>query len=141
MGQEVLDGKFAFIVTQVDTSPTLNHKRAQGVYVIVSVAIRNVGTQPQLFDWEAQKLKAGARRELSPAFMVPPLFGDNVVNSIDPGLQVSVKLAFDVQPGTKPSEIVLCDSRASNGAPVSLTQQPSSPPQRQSETSTGGVHD
>jgi hypothetical protein len=127
MGREVLDGKFAFIVTHVDTSPTFGHTRAQGVYVIVSMAVRNVGTDAQFFDWSAQKLKDSVGREYSASSMTPPLFGD-VVNSINPGLQVSVKLAFDVPPRTRPTQIVLHDSVSSRGASVNLTQQPSPSP-------------
>ncbi len=126
IGQEVLDGNFAFIVSQVDTSPTFGHTRAQGVYAIVSMAVRNVGTEPQMFEWEAQRLKDRTGREYSASHMVPPLFGD-LVNTIDPGLQVSVKMGFDVPPGTKPTQIVLHDSLSSHGAPVNLTQ-PTSPP-------------
>jgi hypothetical protein len=57
MGQEALDGKFAFIVSNVNTSPTFGRTPAQGVYVIVSMAVRNVGTEAQLFEMAAQKLK------------------------------------------------------------------------------------
>ncbi len=118
MGHEVLDGTFAFIVSQVDTSPTFGHTRAQGVYAIVSMAVRNVGTEPQMFEWVAQRLKDRTGREYSPSLMVHPVFGD-VVNSIDPGLQVNVKVAFDVPPGAKPTQIVLHDSLSSHGAPAS----------------------
>jgi hypothetical protein len=121
MGQEVLDGKFAFIVTQVHASRTFGRTRAQGVYVIVSMAIRNVGTETQMFEWAAQRLKDRTGREYSASHIVPPLVGD-VVNSIDPGLEVSVKLAFDVPPGSKPTQIVLHDSQSSHGAPVNLRQ-------------------
>ena len=124
MGQEIVDGSFAFIVNQVDNSPTFGHTRAQGVYAIVSMAVRNVGTEAQFFDWAAQKLKDSAGREYSAISMDPPLFGD-VVNSINPGLQVSAKLAFDVPPGTKPTQIVLHDSPSSPGASVNLKQRPS----------------
>jgi hypothetical protein len=122
MGQEVLDGKFAFIVTKVHTSRTFGHTRAQGVYVLVSIAVRNVGTETQMFEWAAQRLKDRTGREYSASHMVPPLFGDVVNSSIDPGLQVSVKLAFDVPPGSKPSQIVLHESLSSNGAQVDLRQ-------------------
>ena len=127
MGQEVIDGKFAFIVTQLNSAQTFADKRAQGVYEIVSVAVRNVGTQAQFFEWSAQRLKDRTGREYSANFMVPPLFG-NVVNSIEPGLQVSLKLAFDVPPGTKPTQVMLHDSVSSHGAQVNLTQAPSPPP-------------
>jgi Domain of unknown function (DUF4352) len=119
IGDEVLDGTFAFVVTQVDTSPTFGHTRAEGVYVIVSMAVRNVGTQTQTFEWAAQRLKDRTGREYSPSLMHPSLLG--FVNSIDPSLQVSVKLAFDVPAGAKLTQIVLHDSLSSHGAPVNLT--------------------
>src|SRR5271163_2470909 len=62
MGQEVLDGKFAFIVSQVDTSPMFGHARAHGVYAIVSMAVRNVGTEAQFFDMAAQRCPSASER-------------------------------------------------------------------------------
>jgi Domain of unknown function (DUF4352) len=124
MGQEVLDGKFAFIVTHVDTSPTFGQTRAQGVYVIVSMAVRNVGTEAQFFVMSAQKLKDNAGREYSAGLMDPPVLQE--VNNINPGLQVSVKLAFDVPPGTTPTQILLHESVSSHGATVNLTAAPTS---------------
>jgi hypothetical protein len=120
MGQEVLDGEFAFIVTQIDTSPTFGKTRAQGVYEIVSMAVRNVGTEAQFFLMSAQKLKDKAGREYSAGLMDPPVLQE--VNNINPGLQVSVKLAFDVPPGTKPTQILLHESVSSHGATVNLTE-------------------
>jgi hypothetical protein len=124
MGQEVIDGKFAFIVTQVATSPTFGQTRAQGVYEVVSMAVRNVGTEAQFFVLSAQKLKDNAGRAYSAGFMEPPFLEE--VNNINPGLQVSVRLAFDVPPGTKPTQIVLHESVSSHGATVNLTQSTSS---------------
>jgi hypothetical protein len=49
-------------------------------------------------------------------------------NNIDPGLQVSVRLAFDVPPGVHPTQIVLRESVSSPGAPVNLARSPSSTP-------------
>jgi len=125
LGQEVIDGKFAFIVTQVATSPTFGQTRAQGVYEVVSMAVRNVGTEAQFFVMSAQKLKDNAGREYSAGFMEPPFLEE--VNNINPGLQVSVRLAFDVPPGTKPTQIVLHESVSSHGATVNLTQATSAP--------------
>ena len=124
MGHEVIDGHFAFIVTQLNTSPTFDRTHAQGVYEIVSMAVRNLGSEAQFFEWAAQKLKDGAGREYSASLMVPHLLGD-VVNSVEPGQQVSLRLAFDVPPGTKPTQIVLHDSLSSHGVAVSLRQSPS----------------
>ena len=125
MGREVLDGKFAFVVNQVNRARTFAGKSAQGVFVVVSMAIRNVGTEAQMFEWSAQRLRDKTGRQYSPSFMVPPIFGD-VVNSIAPGAQVSIKLAFDVPPDTKkPTQIVLHDSLKSPGVPVNLADSSS----------------
>jgi hypothetical protein len=137
IGQEVLDGKFAFIVTQVRTSRTFGHTRAQGAYVIVSIAVRNVGTEAQIFEMAAQTLKDRTGRQYSASFMAPPSL-EEANNIINPGLQVSVKLAFDVQPGVRPTQIVLHDSASSHGVPVNLTP-PSAPTPTSSATSRAGT--
>jgi hypothetical protein len=121
MGQEVVDGKFAFIVTKVDTSPTFDHTHAQGVYVIVSMAVRNVGTEAQFFEMAAQTLKDRTGRSYSASFMDPPFLEE--INNINPGLQVSVKEVFDVPPDVRPTRIVLHDSASSHGVPVNLTHR------------------
>ena len=123
MGQEVVDGKFAFIVNQVGTSPTFGQTPARGVWLIVSMAVRNVGTAPQRFEMAAQSLKESDGRGHSASFIDPPS-----VNNIDPGLQVSVNLAFDVPPGVRATKIVLHESVSSPGAPVNLVQPPSPSP-------------
>jgi hypothetical protein len=124
MGQEVLDGKFAFIVTRVDTSPTFGNARAQGVYVIVSMAVRNVGTAAQPFEMATQTLKDSAGRSYSASFMDPPTLSG--LNTINPGLQISVKEVFDLPPNVRPTQIVLHDSASSHGVPVNL-KHPSAP--------------
>ena len=121
VGQEVVDGKFAFIVNQVGTSPTFQDTRAGGVFLVVSMAVRNVGTQARAFELTAQKLKESDGRGHSASFMDP------VVNNIDPGLQVSLKLAFDVTPGGRRSQLMLHESPDSPGAPVNLVLPPAGP--------------
>lgn len=121
VGQEVVDGKFAFIVNEVSTSPTFGDTSARGVWSIVSMAVRNVGTRPRPFEMAAQSLKESDGRGHSATLMEP-----RSVNYIDPGLQVSVRLAFDVPPGVHPTQIVLRESASSPGAPVKLVQPPSS---------------
>ena len=127
IGREVIDGEFAFVVTHVETSPTFDQTHAQGVYLVVSMAIRNIGAEPQFFVWGAQKLKDSTGRKYSARFMDPPRIGD-VGDSIDPGLQVSVRLAFDV-PDARSTQIVLHDSPSSEGVAVALKRPgPASPP-------------
>lgn len=121
IGQEVIDGKFAFIVTDIGTSPTFGSTEARGVWLTVSMAVRNVGTHPRSFEMAAQTLKESDGRVHSATLMEPPS-----INKIDPGLQVSVRLAFDVTPGVHATQIVLRESASSAGAAVNLGQSPSS---------------
>jgi hypothetical protein len=123
IGREVVDGKFAFIVTDISSSPTFGSTSARGVWWIVSMAVRNVGTEPRFFEMAAQSLTDSEGRGHSATLMEPPL-----ANKIDPGLQVSVRLAFDVPPGVRPQRIVLRESHSSPGAPVNLVQPSSSTP-------------
>jgi hypothetical protein len=117
VGQEVVDGKFAFIVNDVSTSPTFGDTHARGVWLILAMAVRNIGTEPRSFEMAAQSLKESDGRGHSAAKMEPPS-----VNTIDPGLQVSVRLAFDVPPGVRPTRILLRESASTPGTRVNLTQ-------------------
>lgn len=117
VGQEVVDGKFAFIVNDVSSSPTFGDSHARGVWLVLSMAVRNIGTEPRAFDMAAQSLKESDGRGHSAALMEPPS-----VNTIDPGLQVSVRLAFDVPPGVRPTRVLLRESGTTPGARVNLTQ-------------------
>jgi Domain of unknown function (DUF4352) len=117
MGQEVIDGKFAFIATDISSSPTFDSTSARGVWWIVSMAVRNVGTEPRFFEMAAQSLMDSDGRGHSATLMEPPL-----ANKIDPGLQMSLRLAFDVPPGVRPKKMVLRESASSPGAPVTLVQ-------------------
>jgi hypothetical protein len=129
IGQKVRDGTFDFTVTEVNRSRTFRDQQAEGVYVIVALTVMNIGVEPVMFQWSAQQLRDSIARQYSPIFMVPSLFG-NVVNAIDPGQEVPIKLPFDVPPGTKPTQIVLHEARSSDGAPVNLTKAPSPPTSR-----------
>jgi Domain of unknown function (DUF4352) len=115
VGKEVVDGKFAFIVNDVSSSPTFAYTSARGVWLIVSMAVRNIGTEPRVFEMAAQSLKESDGRGHSAGLMEPPS-----VNKIDPGLQVSVRLAFDVPPGVRPTRILLRESADTPGARVNL---------------------
>jgi hypothetical protein len=121
IGREVVDGKFAFIVTDISSSPTFGSTSARGVWWIVSMAVRNAGTGPQFFEMAAQSLMDSDGRGHSATLMEPPS-----VNKIDPRLQMSVRLAFDVPPGVRPKKIVLRESANSSGALVNLVQPSSS---------------
>ena len=71
----------------------------------------------------AQSLTESEGRGHSATRMEPPS-----ANKIDPGVQVSVRPAFDVPPGVHPTQIVLRESVSSPVAPVNLVQPASSTP-------------
>ena len=75
-------------------------------------------------------MKDSTGRQYSASFVDPPHLGDG--NNINPGLQVSVKEAFDVPPDVRPTQIVLHDSASSHGVPVNLAHPsvPAPAPQR-----------
>jgi Domain of unknown function (DUF4352) len=60
MGDPVRDGKFEFTVTKLDCSKSkvgseyLNQK-AQGIFCIISVTVKNIGKEAQTFDGSSQK--------------------------------------------------------------------------------------
>ena len=121
LGRAVVDEKFAFIVTDISSCPTFGSTSARGVWWIVSMAVRNVGTEPRFFEMAAQSLMDSEGRGHSATLMEPRL-----ANKIDPRLQMSVRLAFDVPPGVRPKRIVLSESVSPPGAPVNLVQPSSS---------------
>jgi hypothetical protein len=126
--QEARDGKFAFTVTGVETAKTAGNPSnqfeqttAQGVYVIVSMTVRNVGNQSQSFFAANQKLKDTAGRQFSADSSADMWINQEIQTDINPGNQVNAKVAFDVPTGTQPSEIELHDSMFSGGTPVRLS--------------------
>jgi hypothetical protein len=124
LNQEARDGKFAFTVTSVDRAATVSGefetKTAQGVYVLVSMTITNIGTRPQSFFATNQKLKDSEGREFEAGFgTFTGEFHDG--DDINPGNQVTARLAFDLPPDAQPAQIVLHDSAFSGGVTVDLT--------------------
>lgn len=128
IGQEARDGKFAFTVTSVNTAKTVGdpsnefmQKTAQGVYVVVSMTVKNIGKQSQSYFGDNQKLKEGTGREFSADSEADLWMNEGIQTDINPGNQVYVRVAFDVPSGTQPSEIELHDSMFSGGVTVKLS--------------------
>lgn len=127
IGQEVRDGKFAFTVAGVTNSKTVpddpsEPKTAQGVYVIVSMTVKNIGDRAQGYYGNNQKLIDSQGRQFSPDSMADiALNGDNDGTDINPGNQIKVSVAFDVPDGTQPTQVVLHDSAYSGGVNVNLS--------------------
>ncbi|WP_255495593.1 DUF4352 domain-containing protein [Nocardia sp. GTS18] len=126
VGSEVRDGKFAFVVTQVDPPVATvgdneyTKQTAQGEYILVHVDVTNIGDEAQSYFGENQKLIDGAGKEYSNDTGAELAINPDLTSEINPGNKKSVIIAFDVPTGTDPAALVLHDSMFSNGARVAL---------------------
>ena len=126
--QEVQDGTFAFTVTDVEMTKTIGdgtlQKTSQGTYVVFSMNVKNVGDTPQSFNGGNQTLLDTAGQEYAVDGGADYNLNTDVPAGlgaeINPGDQISVKIAFDLPPGAHPSALKLHDSKFSGGAVVRL---------------------
>ncbi|MGW0004660.1 DUF4352 domain-containing protein [Nocardia grenadensis] len=122
-GSEVRDGKFAFVVTQVDP-PTKTvggeylSKAAQGEFVLVHLDVTNTSDQPQSYFGSNQKLIDAQGREFANDTEAEIYLNDDVYTDINPGNKFSVTFAFDVPVGTRPATLEFHDSMFSGGVRV-----------------------
>jgi Domain of unknown function (DUF4352) len=126
IGDPVRDGRFEFVVVGVrgpvpslGTEPWIH--RAHGEFVLVDVAVRNIGDEPQVFTDSAQQAYAGEAR-LDADGWAGRLLGDNAVGweTVNPGNELRGTLVYDVPPGTELTELDLHDSWFSGGVRVRL---------------------
>lgn len=128
MGQEVRDGKFAFVATSVDQSKTAGEPSiqvetvtAQGEFVNVHLNVRNVGDQAQSFFASNQRLQIGDK-QFSANDTAAMWIGSMTVK-INPGNSIQAVVSFDVAPGTSNDGVLTVhDSIFSGGANISLQQ-------------------
>ncbi len=122
------DGNLAFEVTDVEQRDTAGDPAmpgyfvtAKGVYVIVSLRIRNVGNRPVTLVDNDQTLVDATGRSFA-TDRAANIYDNREVPStrIVPGGELRVRLAFDVPVGTQPREIVLRESASSAGVVVVL---------------------
>ena len=124
IGQEVVDGTFAFTVDSVDAAKEIELP-AQGIFVVVMMRVKNIGTSQQLYSADHQRLLDSEGREYSPdlRLMAMASVPVQVVHvDINPVNSAAVVLYFDVPEGTVPSQYVLLlhGSRDSPGVTVNL---------------------
>ncbi|MFD6399671.1 DUF4352 domain-containing protein [Nocardia sp. NPDC060249] len=125
-GSEVRDGKFAFVVTEVDPPVAtvgdneFSQQTAQGEYILVHVDVTNIGSEAQSYFGDNQKLIDTAGKEYANDTMAEVAVNSDLAVQINPGNKKSVVIAFDVPTGTQPAAIVFHDSAFSNGVRVAL---------------------
>lgn len=128
MNTAVRDGKFEFTVTKVKSGVSslgdeyLNTK-AQGQFVLITVKVENIGTEPQMFDGGNQYLYDSQDREFEASSEAAVYLGDDadsLLNNINPGNTVTAVVVFDVPKNIKLKKVKLHDSMFSGGVEVSL---------------------
>ena len=129
IGQEVRDGKLAFVATSIDQSKTaggdpsipIETVTAQGEFVNVHLKVSNVGDKAQSFFASNQKLQIGDK-QFSANDTAAMWIGSMTVK-INPGNSIQAVVSFDVPPGTSNDAVLTVhDSNSSGGAKISLQQ-------------------
>lgn len=133
LNQEARDGKFAFTVTsficgeteitQADNS--YENAQAQGQFCLMNVNVKNIGSVAQTFDASSQYVyDAGSKQYSSSSdgtIAANPSNSDFAIyETVNPGVNVSGTIAFDLPKGVTPTYAKLHDSGASNGVRVNL---------------------
>lgn len=132
-GSAVRDGKFEFQVLAVASAKTVSDAtgnpyltaNAQGVFVIFTLSVRNIGDQPRSYSGVNQKLIDMSGREYqvsSDADLYMNSYG--LMDNINPGNAIEVKVPFDVPPDIQMSMLELHDSMFSAGVRVAAAAGP-----------------
>lgn len=125
----VRDGKFEFTaqsvkcgVAQVGEEPF--GKTAQGTYCLITLMVKNVGSQSQTFDAGDQKAFSANGTEYSTDVAANTYANPNAedfLNEINPGNTVKATLVYDVPAGTTLTRMEVHDSLFSGGATLNLS--------------------
>ncbi|MBP1160231.1 DUF4352 domain-containing protein [Rhodococcus sp. PvR099] len=128
MNAPVRDGKFEFVVTDVQTGLSslgdnqFLAEEAQGQFVIVTMTVQNTADEPkglspdnqEMYDTKGRKFTADTSAGLN-------LDTDVALwDEINPGNTVTMKVVYDMPIDAAPAEIELHDSMFSGGVRVSL---------------------
>jgi uncharacterized protein DUF4352 len=127
IGDPARDGKFEFVVTDIETGidsvgDEFLGKDAQGQFVFVHLAVENIGDESQIFDGSSQFLIDTEGREHSSdgeaAIYVEN--SESFLNEINPGNQVEGIVVFDIPDDATPATLRLHDSFLSGGVEVTV---------------------
>ncbi|NJC71233.1 DUF4352 domain-containing protein [Planosporangium thailandense] len=129
VGEPARDGKFEFTVQQVkcgvpQVGSDLLNKKAQGQFCLVTVQVKNIGTQAQSFSDSSQKAFGADKTQYSAdseAAVYANEHADTLFNQINPGNQVTGVVVFDIPASANLATLELHDSPFSGGVTVQLT--------------------
>ncbi|MBJ8341188.1 DUF4352 domain-containing protein [Antrihabitans sp. YC3-6] len=128
IGTEVRDGKFGFVVTNVDIGKTTIgtneylKEDAQGQFVLVTIDVSNTSDEPQSYFGQNQKLFDAQGREFANNFSAEMNVNDSnlLIGDINPGNKITVTVVFDIPKDAVPVSIELHDSAFSGGVKAAL---------------------
>lgn len=131
LGQPARDGKFEFTVSKVDCTKTkigtdLLGQTAQGKFCLVTLKVKNIGDEAQLFDASSQKAldKAGTTYDADGgAALYVNKNAETFLNNINPGNQIQGVLPFDVPKTVSITQLELHDGPFSDGVKVNITSK------------------
>jgi hypothetical protein len=128
IGDPVKDGKFQFTVTKVacgkkSVGSSLLNQKAQGQFCLITLKVKNIGDEAQMFAGSNQKAFDAKGTEYSndtSAEIYANSEAQTFLNEINPGNSVTGKLVFDVPKSTKLTRMELHDSIFSGGVEINL---------------------
>ncbi|WP_328415493.1 DUF4352 domain-containing protein [Micromonospora sp. NBC_00389] len=128
VGEAARDGKFEFTVKSAKcgvakVGSDLLGQKAQGQFCLVTVNVKNIGKEAQMFDGSSQKAYAADGTEYSAdggAAIYANKNAETFLNDVNPGNQVSGVVVFDIPKNVKIAKLELHDSPFSGGVDVSL---------------------
>lgn len=128
IGQPARDGKFEFTVKSskcgvAKIGSDMLGQKAQGQFCLVTVNVKNIGKEAQMFDGSSQKAYAADGTEYSAdtgAAIYANKNAETFLNDINPGNQVNGVVVFDIPKNVKITKLELHDSMFSGGVDVTL---------------------
>ncbi|SCG70284.1 DUF4352 domain-containing protein [Micromonospora halophytica] len=128
VGQPARDGKFEFTVKSTKcgvakVGTDLLGAKAQGQFCLVTVNVKNIGKESQMFDGSSQKAYAADGTEYSAdggAALYANKNAETFLNEINPGNQVTGVVVFDIPKKVTLIKLELHDSPFSGGVDVAL---------------------
>ncbi|MGC4850896.1 DUF4352 domain-containing protein [Micromonospora sp. DT15] len=129
IGQPARDGKFEFTVKSskcgvAKIGSDMLGQKAQGQFCLVTVNVKNIGKEAQMFDGSSQKAYAADGTEYSAdtgAAIYANKNAETFLNDINPGNQVNGVVVFDIPKNVKLTKLELHDSMFSGGVTVALS--------------------
>lgn len=128
IGDEALDGKFAFTVSKVkcgvkEVGDEFLNQKAQGQFCLVTLSVKNIGDESQIFDAGSQKgiTSTGATVDADgSASLYANENADSFLTEINPGNSLEdVIVVYDIAKDQELTTLELHDSIFSDGVLVS----------------------